>query len=379
MKNKPIEQVLRRRILLQFFLSLTLASIAYIAALILAFTVLQNALVHLLLPLLGTELYYALMDTKVFWLTALYIGIVLLLIYRTISRTVGYITPLAESIDKVYGRESAPISLPSELADVETKLNSIKYASLRGEQLAKEAEQRKNDLVVYLAHDLKTPLTSIIGYLSLLEEAPDMPADQRAKYTGIALDKACRLEQLINEFFEITRFNLQSVELDVGKIHLSVMLYQLADEFYPMLAEKNLTLHTAIADDLTLYGDADKLARVLDNLLRNAVSYSYPDTAIELAAAQEDDTVCITVSNAGDPIAQPQLDRLFEKFFRLDAARQTRSGGAGLGLAIAKQIVEMHGGSITAASDTARTRFTVLLPVGGPPVAASCASSQNAV
>ena len=262
---------------------------------------------------------------------------------------------------------------------METKLNSIKYASLRGEQLAKEAEQRKNDLVVYLAHDLKTPLTSIIGYLSLLEEAPDMPADQRAKYTGIALDKACRLEQLINEFFEITRFNLQSVELDVGKIHLSVMLYQLADEFYPMLAEKNLTLHTAIADDLTLYGDADKLARVLDNLLRNAVSYSYPDTAIELAAAQEGDTVCITVSNAGDPIAQPQLDRLFEKFFRLDAARQTRSGGAGLGLAIAKQIVEMHGGSITAASDAARTCFTVLLPAGGPPTAASCASSQNAV
>ena len=109
-------------------------------------------------------------------------------------------------------------------------------------------------------------------YISLLQEAPDMPASQRAKYTGIALEKAYRLEQLINEFFEITRFNLQSITLETNKIHLTVMLYQIADEFYPMLAEKDLTLSTELEENLILYADADKLARVMDNLLRNTVN-----------------------------------------------------------------------------------------------------------
>lgn len=104
----------------------------------------------------------------------------------------------------------------------------------------------------------------------------------------------------------------------------------------------------------------------MDNLLRNAVNYSYPSTDIRLTAAREGDAVRITVSNAGDPISDAQLSRLFEKFFRLDSARQSRTGGAGLGLAIAKQIVELHHGTITAASSAERTIFTVRLPAAPP-------------
>lgn len=286
--------------------------------------------------------------------------------WHFISRPVRQLDALIGASAQLTRPTEEPIRLPASMKSVEDQLNLAREEALRAQRAAREAEQRKNDLVVYLAHDLKTPLTSVIGYVSLLQEAPDMPASQRAKYTGIALEKAYRLEQLINEFFEITRFNLQSITLETNKIHLTVMLYQIADEFYPMLAEKDLTLSTELEENLILYADADKLARVMDNLLRNAVNYSYPSTDIRLTAAREGDAVRITVSNAGDPISDAQLSRLFEKFFRLDSARQSRTGGAGLGLAIAKQIVELHHGTITAASSAERTIFTVRLPAAPP-------------
>lgn len=364
MKSEHIERRLRRSLMLRFLVPLTAATFIYLGLIYLAFYVFKWTLSDVLLQLLGSSVYYGLMDTKWVWFAACYLLIFILLLYRTISRTVGYITPLADSVDRVFNKEAAPVSLPSELNDIENKLNSIKYAMLRSEQAVKEAEQRKNDLVVYLAHDLKTPLTSVIGYLTLLDEAPDMPPEQRARYTGVALDKAYRLEQLINEFFEITRFNLQSVALEAGTVHLSRMLYQVADEFYPLLAEKGLRIEPSIEEELTLVGDADKLARVFDNLLRNAVSYSYADSVIWLSARRDGETVCVTVRNAGDPIPKQQLERLFEKFFRLDNARQSHTGGAGLGLAIARQIVELHGGTITAESGPQGTMFAVRLPAG---------------
>ena len=155
------------------------------------------------------------------------------------------------------------------------------------------AEQRKNDLVVYLAHDIKTPLTSVIGYLNLLDEAPDMPAEQKAKYVGITLKKAYRLEQLINEFFEITRYNLQSIVLDQSDINLSYMLMQMADEFYPMLAPQHKAAQVDAPEDLIIHGDADKLARVFNNIFKNAIAYSYENTTIHIRARREEDQVLI--------------------------------------------------------------------------------------
>ena len=147
----------------------------------------------------------------------------------------------------------------------------------RQEQLQKEAAGRKNDLITYLAHDLKTPLTSVIGYLSLMEEVPEMPAEQRVKYVHITLDKALRLERLINEFFEITRYNLQQIVLEKESLDLSFMLVQMADEFYPILSDhgNTLKLQGTNEESIMVYGDGDKLARVFRNILKNAIAYSY--------------------------------------------------------------------------------------------------------
>ncbi len=190
-----------------------------------------------------------------------------------------------------------------------------------------------------------------------------MPVEQKAKYVKITLDKAYRLEILINEFFEITRYNLQSITLEKENIDLYYMLVQLTDEFYPLLAPhgKKAVIHAD--ESIVLYGDPTKLARVFNNILKNAITYSYDNTIINITAKIQNNNIVICFQNTGKTIPKEKLTSIFEKFFRLDDARVTNTGGAGLGLAIAKEIVTLHGGTIYAVSDNGITDFTVNLPV----------------
>ena len=232
----------------------------------------------------------------------------------------------------------------------------------RAKALAETEMQRKSDLITYLAHDLKTPLASVIAYLNLLDESPELAPDQRAKYVGIALDKAYRLEQLIGELFEIIRFNLQTITLNEERINLKFMLEQLADEFYPILLPQGKRISILCEEGLVLRGDSDKLARVFNNILKNAAAYSYDHSEITVSAQLRGDSVEIAFQNQGDPIPKQKQQVIFEKFYRLDASRASKTGGAGLGLAIAKEIVEAHGGSISVKSDVEKTVFRVMLP-----------------
>ena len=245
-------------------------------------------------------------------------------------------------------------------------------AAERERQLADESA-RRNDLVTYLAHDLKTPLTSVIGYLSLLDEVPDMPEAQRARYTGVALNKACRLERLVNEFFDITRYSLTHIELELAPVDLAGLLVQLADEFYPALSAHGNVARVTVegsvrtveepGEPLVVTADASRLARVFGNLLRNAIAYSDEGTPVEVGAVAGEGSVVVTVSDTGATIPSHKLRAIFDRFFRLDEARGSATGGAGLGLAIAREIVGLHGGSISAASENGRTTFTVELPL----------------
>ena len=218
---------------------------------------------------------------------------------------------------------------------------------------------------MYLAHDLKTPLTSVIGYLTLLKDEKEIPPELRQKYLAISLDKAERLEDLINEFFEITRFNLSGISLEYSLVNLSLMLEQLSYEFKPMLAQKNLNCILNIQPDIMIKCDPDKLQRVFDNLLRNAVNYSYENQDIIITASRTEspnNRIKIVFENKGIDIPKEKLDRIFEQFYRLDTSRATKTGGAGLGLAIAKEIVELHKGSISASCTDGVIHFEVLLP-----------------
>lgn len=310
----------------------------------------------------GQEIGSFLIHNRYLAVIGLYLVIFLLSALAYSVSTLVNFDKLWLSLSALTSDEADIRKFPQSFSDVEIALKDIKHDVFRSQQLAAQSEARKNDLVMYLAHDLKTPLTSVVGYLTLLDESPGIPLAQRAKYTGIALEKAYRLEQLINEFFEITRFNINNITLERNRIDLRMMISQIVEEFYPMLKEKNLAVHIDIPEKIVMFADSDKIARVFDNLLKNAVNYCYENTSIIIGARIRKDRVVIKFRNLCDEIPQEKIDRLFDKFFRVDSARTTATGGSGLGLAIAKQIVELHGGSIKAKSTTEHTDFTVILP-----------------
>ena len=322
--------------------------------------------------------------------------------------------------------------LDGDYLECESAINRVRERQRAVESAGRDEARRKDDLVTYLAHDLKTPLASVVGYLSLLEEAPDLPAEQRVHFTGIALEKAHRLDALIEEFFDITRFDFHDIVLTRGYVDLNLMLGQVVDEFYPTLTEQGKTVDLEVPLGLTALIDGDKMARVFNNVMKNAIAYSYEGSATRITAERadmEDDMdasaaaapaaasgaaakvaaaaehtgaaggiaaakragtpsgavaakraavakvavgeparakdageVIIRFENQGDPIPEPKLKVIFEKFYRLDAARATNRGGAGLGLAIAKEIVTAHGGAISCESTPEHTVFTIVLP-----------------
>ena len=299
---------------------------------------------------------------------------------RFLQKPLRYLDDLLDATAQLATDKEKPIVLPAVMKEAENELNEVRLQSILDERRILENEEKKNDLIMYLAHDLKTPLTSIMGYLVLLEENPDLSPEQRARYIGIARAKAERLEELIGEFFDITRLTLTTMTLNRSEIHLSRMLEQIVSESEVLLEEKGVRWRADIQPDVYLSGDADKLQRVFDNLIRNAVSYCYPNTELVLRMRELDSgnaggagiltrgkpagtgSVQISLRNSGPTIPKEKLRMLFEQFYRLDESRGTDSGGAGLGLAIAKEIVELHGGTILAESENESIVFTVTLP-----------------
>ena len=259
--------------------------------------------------------------------------------------------------------EDRDFYLPEGFGNIEALLLQIRAKEQKQLAMLEKQTRQKHDLISYLAHDMKTPLASVIGYLNLLNDVSDVPKAQRDTYIRITHDKAERLEQLIDEFFDITRFNLHDIVVSRGRIALDFLLEQLKEQFYPTLLAQHKELKLDIAEGSVCYGDADKLARAFNNVLKNAISYSYPNTVIRVAVKQEAEHILLEFHNQGDEIPEQKLEMIFEKFFRLDKARSTASGGAGLGLAIAKEIVEAHGGSIYADSNMEETVFYIKLPM----------------
>lgn len=271
-------------------------------------------------------------------------------------------------VDRLVDHRDSWDNLDGDYLEVEGAINRVRERERQSAQALTDEARRKDDLVTYLAHDLKTPLASVVGYLSLLQEAPDLPAEQRVRFTGVALDKAHRLDALIEEFFDITRFDFHDIVLTRGYVDLGLMLAQVADEFYPILSDQRKDASIEVEPGLTVLVDGDKMARVFNNIMKNAIAYSYEGSTIRVSADRGQDAAtgaaCVRIrfENQGDPIPAPKLKVIFEKFYRLDAARATNRGGAGLGLAIAKEIVNAHGGAIECISTPEHTVFTITLP-----------------
>lgn len=312
----------------------------------------------------ATGLYDAIFrrNADIIWLGCI-TAVAAFLFHLLLNWFTNYFEMVNQGIDALLS-DDAEVLLPMEIGATERKLHMVKSELKQRTLEAELATQRKNELVMYLAHDIRTPLTSVIGYLNLLAETPDLPTEQRAKYTDITLDKAYRLEKMVNEFFEITRYNMQQISVSKEPIDLYYMLVQLSDELSTVLSANGNTVVLKADENLTVHGDPDKLARVFNNILKNAAAYSFPNTEIGIFAEEKDNSVVISFSNKGKTLPKEKLSAVFERFYRLDEARTSNTGGAGLGLAIAKEIVMLHGGTITAESENDTVVFTISLPSG---------------
>lgn len=349
---------------MQYVLSLIAFGAAFLLAMYLGWIICRGRIWH------ETDFLYPLLHwMREYLMLVLGLGISigwLVITYLFLRKPLRYLDEVVDAAERLASPDAEPIRLSNNMESIQDELNLVRERALRGAMEAREAERRKNDLLVYLAHDLKTPLTSVVGYLNLLRDEPDISPELRGRYTGIALDKALRLEDLINEFFEITRFNLSKLELETRCVDLTRMLEQVRAEFEPMLAEREMRCAMALPKTLKYVCDADKMARVFDNLLRNAWNYADPGTEIAVDGSESERGVELIFSNHGRTIPPEKLERIFDRFYRLDSARGTGTGGAGLGLAIAREIVEAHGGTIRAESADNQVRFILNLPPSKP-------------
>lgn len=314
-----------------------------------------------LLSRINRDLYLFLVMNKEVVMIGLYIIIFSAVLFAVTRNTNKDMIKTIIAVDNIIKEPEKEIKLPNNLGILESKLNNIRIDLITSKNLAKEAEGKKNDLIMYMAHDLKTPLTSVIGYLTLLAEESSIPKEAQEKYIKIALDKSLRVEELTNQFFEITRYNLQNMPIDEKKIDLSILIEQLVDEFYPMMQERHLKCIMNKPEHIYYLGDGDKLARAFGNLLKNAINYSYENTNIEIYINDNKEKIQIVFKNTGDKIPQYKLDKIFDKFYRADESRQSNTGGTGLGLAIAKQIIELHKGKIWVKNDTKLIEFYIEL------------------
>lgn len=283
---------------------------------------------------------------------------------------------LFDAMEALFSKRGDGPDLPRELAPTARALADLRRVRDDAERAALAAEQRKNELVAYLAHDIRTPLTSIVGYLTLLAEAPDMPEGQRARYAQIALDRSYRLEEMMEEFFEITRYNLSSIPIERQHFDVALLCRQVADEFYPSAQARSIDIEVRTKGSIECFADAEKVSRVLNNLLKNAVAYADGGSTVVVSARREEALatdvggnrgaesafLVVEVENQGREISPEHLQAIFEKFYREDGARSTQGGGAALGLAIAREIARAHGGELTARSLEGRTTFALRIP-----------------
>lgn len=259
--------------------------------------------------------------------------------------------------------DSYPIFLKyiPEFQEALKKIEQMKEKREETRKLSLQETEHKNELLMYLAHDLKTPLTSMIGYINHILDHK-LEKEEEKKAILIASEKARRLDTLIDEFSEMLRYDDRVEHLENSEIDVSVLLKQQLTGFYPLLEQNHMTLQENIEDDLMVYGDYDKLQRVFDNLLRNALNYSTPSSIISICGKKQEEKICITLSNQSEDLNQESVLHLFDKFYRAGSARTSSSGGAGLGLAIAKEIITLHKGTIEASIKDDRITFVICLP-----------------
>lgn len=308
-------------------------------------------------------------DINVFLL--LFIPLSFIFFYLLTKRYSSYFNEISTGIHHLSrGDFSHHVQIESndEFRDIAHDINlaseKLKQAVERGDF----SESSKDQLVINLAHDLRTPLTSVLGYLDLVLKDETLTKEQVRHFLSIAFTKSQRLERLIDELFEITRMNYGMLPVEKRRINLIDLLNQLKEELYPVFKKNQLAARMDSTPHLPILGDGELLARVFENLLTNAIRYGYEGKYVDIKGFIDAEEVVVQVMNYGDSIPPDELPHLFDMFYTGDKARTHQEDSTGLGLFIAKNIVEQHNGTITVESSVIQTVFEVRLPKESEPI-----------
>lgn len=281
------------------------------------------------------------------------------------QRSIRYIQKISTTVGQIAKGKfdvRIPIESTDELGVLAERINLMASQLKTSIEEERRAEQAKSELVTSISHDLRTPLTSVLGYLGLIVNDRCKDEVELIYYADIAYDKANRLKKLIDELFEFTRISYGGMKIKPDNLNLGELLEQLAEEFVPILEEKGMEYRLSLPEDrIFVKGDGDLLVRVFENLISNASRYGDQGKYIDIILTREKNDAVVDIVNYGEPIPEWQLPHIFERFYRVEESRSLETGGTGLGLAIAKNIVELHQGSISAHSDEGKTTFRVRL------------------
>ena len=283
------------------------------------------------------------------------------------EKSLRYITKISDAMQNISEGDlnvTVEVEGDDEFSSMAANLNKMVEDLKELMDKERESERTKNELITNVAHDLRTPLTSIIGYLELLSGDVKLEPEIQKKYINIAYVKTKRLEKLIEDLFGFTKMNYGKLSMHVGQVDVVKLLSQLLEEFYPSFVDKNLSYELQSNVPVkVITADGNLLARLFDNLINNAIKYGADGKRIMVKLHADDEIVTVSVINYGYVIPADELPLIFNKFYRVEQSRSTNTGGTGLGLAILKNIVDMHGGTITVTSDLSGTVFTVKLKV----------------
>lgn len=247
-----------------------------------------------------------------------------------------------------------------ELASLADNINYMVNELQLQIEAERSAERTKNELITNVSHDLRTPLTSVMGYLGLVKDGKYENEEQKIEYLNIAYNKADKLKVLIEDLFEYTKLTYSGIKLNKSIVAINEFLEQLVEEMVPMAEENEITMIKEIPSyKVNVNVDVDKCLRVFENLITNAIKYSEKPGEIKIKLIQKESTVLICVENKGESISKEELSKIFDRFYRLEKSRSSSTGGSGLGLAIAKNIVELHEGKIWAESENETVSFFV--------------------
>lgn len=257
-----------------------------------------------------------------------------------------------------------PFRVNGNQQHVITSVNALVDTITQAMQEERASEKSKDELITNVSHDLRTPLTSIIGYLGLIEDHQYQSEEDIVKYSHIAYDKAKQMKNLVEDLFEYTKVQQHGAPVNLMTVDLGQLLEQVGASFELEADKKGMAINVSCEPTpLSITADPEKLGRLFSNLVANALKYGHGASYIHLTAKQLGEKVVITVANDGEKIPAESVKHLFERFYRVESSRNKATGGTGLGLAIVQSIVELHHGSVTARSDDQETAFVVTLPV----------------